>query len=385
MSAATTPPSPSTWMASPPSGAPSSRARLWLSAPRPFAVASSSRGTTAGMRAAVAGAAQPREAGLRRGHEIHDPQLVRAADGEQRQEEDRLQDARHDEDPAAVPAVDEHAADLADDEGRDELGDEDRRRRERRARELEHEHGQADEERPVAEVAHQPAGPQQREAAAAERGAAAGRRRRGHGSGCRNAVSETWTGCASGGASSRVSAMYGRRIASTAAPRAASSSAVTRRPNVWPIDASCHGASRDLEGVDRDVRDPRLLVDARVLQPQVRGARDGIGIRLVVEAEAPARGHRPPRPLPGVTAVAVDALHEPEPGQLAQVVAAVRRRLADDGGALARGLRPDRHEVAEDAVADRVGERAERVDVGDASPVRGGHLAAPGNREGSTS
>ena len=50
-SAATTPPRPSTPIASPPSGAPSSRARLEASAPRPFAVASSSGGTRAGMSA----------------------------------------------------------------------------------------------------------------------------------------------------------------------------------------------------------------------------------------------------------------------------------------------------------------------------------------------
>ena len=121
----------------------------------------------------------------------------------------------------------------------------------------------------------------------------------------------------------------------------------------------------------------RILVGASVLQPQVRGPRDGIGVRLVDEPEAPARGHRPPRPLPRVGALAVNALHEPEPCQLAQVIAAVRRRLADDRGALARGLRPHRHEMTEDPIADGVGERAQRVDVGDASPVRGGHLAAP--------
>ena len=54
-STATIPPSPRSWTARPPSGDPTRRARLEPTAFIAFADASSSRGTSAGIRAAVAG------------------------------------------------------------------------------------------------------------------------------------------------------------------------------------------------------------------------------------------------------------------------------------------------------------------------------------------
>ena len=145
---------------------------------------------------------------------------------EERQQEQRLEEARHDEDPAPVEAVDQHAADLPDHEARDELDDEDRRGRERGAGELEHDDREPDQQRPVAEVADEVARPEQREAAPPERGgdgrggdrAPASRQRPPEGAERRRGRAR-----ASGGASSRVRAMNGRIRASSRSPSAASS------------------------------------------------------------------------------------------------------------------------------------------------------------------
>ena len=59
----------------------------------------------------------------------------------------------------------------------------------------------------------------------------------------------------------------------------------------------------------------------------------------------------------------------PNRSQLTQVVAARRRRGADDGRALGRGARRPGHQQLEDRRALRMGERPHRVEVGDDPPA----------------
>src|SRR5439155_15377596 len=61
---------------------------------------------------------------------VDDPEAIGRRDGEQWEERDGLDQGRRNEDPAPIPAVDEDAGDLTDEQRRDELDDENGRRRE---------------------------------------------------------------------------------------------------------------------------------------------------------------------------------------------------------------------------------------------------------------
>ena len=225
---------PAAATARPPSGDPTSRAMLDPTAFIAFAEASSSRrhqGRDRAPRSPGCRSARGRTGRPRRGTRstAGPPSPPRAA-GSRRT---RLEEARRDQDPAPVPAVHEHAAELPDDERRDELGHEHRRCRERGPGELEHEHRQPDEQHPVAEVADERRPPTG--ARTDGGGAATGRpwaRRRPSRVPRQPGTPGTrrGPGAASAGASSRVRPMYGRSRASTPATRAASSAGETRSP-----------------------------------------------------------------------------------------------------------------------------------------------------------
>ena len=143
-----------------------------------FAAASWPGATRLGTRASVAGPQTLREHGLAGRDEVHDPQAVGRGDGEEREQENRLEERRRDEDPAAVDPVHQDARHLADEQGGDRLDHEHRRGRQGGAGELEHEHRQADEQHPVAEVADEAADPQAGEVRVPQRRRGRGRRRR---------------------------------------------------------------------------------------------------------------------------------------------------------------------------------------------------------------
>jgi hypothetical protein len=91
-----------------------------------------------------------RQRRLGEGHHDHDPYPVRRIDGEQRQQDQRLQDVGHHQHAAAVPAVDVDAGDGTQQQAGRKAGQHDAGNGSSRAGQSEHVDRQCDAQRPVA-------------------------------------------------------------------------------------------------------------------------------------------------------------------------------------------------------------------------------------------
>ncbi len=89
---------------------------------------------------------------------VHEPQLVRGPDEQQRQQHERLDHGDHRDQPPAVEPVDQHAGERSQHHHRQQLEHEHRRRDEGRPGEVEHEQRQRDEQQPVPDLRGQPRG-----------------------------------------------------------------------------------------------------------------------------------------------------------------------------------------------------------------------------------
>jgi hypothetical protein len=106
-----------------------------------------------------------REARLQEGDDVNDPQPFSGVDEEQGGEAEGHGHVRECHRPPAVPAIDEHPGDRAQDDAWDPAGDEHGSGRERRTGEPEDEVGKPDDEDPITSSRDKAGGPQEEEVA----------------------------------------------------------------------------------------------------------------------------------------------------------------------------------------------------------------------------
>ena len=285
--------------------------------------------------------------------------------GEQRQQHRRLGEVGRDQAATQVPPVDEASAERPEQGGDDELAQEHDRGRRAGARFGEDVHREPDDQHPVARVVDQSARPRQAEVAAAPH---------------RRHVAHDWSG--RGKASN---AMWTVLADLAAAALDARRGGVASRSSIWRASsASSAACQRELVGrelgrvlplagqvgdrFDELAGEPLVLDPVGAEHRCEHGALFGRGVAQRPRAEREADRRRPPATHPavdGCVAGGVVALDEPEPLQLAQVVAAGRGRGADDRGAVRRRPRWPRHQQLEDRRPLRMGECPHRIEIGD--------------------
>ena len=319
----------------------------------------------AGHRRAPAGLEDRGEQRLDDHDGVDDPEVVRRAHPQERQDRHRLQRRDRPHQPPRLAAVDEDAGERRGEDHRHELEGEDRRGDERRPGQRQDEQRQRDEQHPVADLGEEAGGAEAGDARAAEgRGERHVASSPAWRSGLRNARRVTWTIPASSGAS------------------------IADRPHVR-TDQRVDPPEECLELVGGHAQ--RVAVVARGVRPRVgkvvlarevaavevvgvrgghageRGASDRGGRAVVGRVgEHEADGGRPPRARPPVPVRrARRALDEADLLERPQVPRAVRRGLPHDRRALARRARPGGEEVVEQREARRDGQRGEGLGTDD--------------------